>query len=233
MKDRFMFWKSFIIVAALLTTACSAFAQELETKRSFEGVLEVQVQNTERVQLYTFSLKNGRIRVEPSEVSDALQVIIVDHPAKKTYVLLSAREQYVEINHSTDAGRGQNGLQKSDQTDEIQGYSCDQFIIKSPQAEIEVWATKELGTAGTMLTTVNAQALETPPWQTELFAMGYFPMKVIVRDPSGYDAGKFEVNSVQKKSLGDFLFRIPRGYERVDKDVLEVKQAAPKKKRTR
>ena len=63
--------------------------------------------------------------------------------------------------------------------------------------------------------------------------MGYFPMKVIMRDVSGYDAGKFEVNTVQKKALGDHLFRIPMGYEKVEKDVLELKQAAPKKKRTR
>jgi hypothetical protein len=233
MKDRFMFWQTFLVIVSLLVAACGAIAQELETKRSFEGVLEVQVQNTERVQLYTFSVKNGRIRVEPSEVSDALQVIIVDHSAKKSYVLLPAREQYVEINYPADFGRGQNGLQKSDQTDEIQGYSYNQFIVKSDQAEIEVWATKELGMAGTMFTNVVAQALETPPWQAELFGMGYFPMKVIIRDPSGYDAGKFEVNSVTKKSLGDFLFRIPRGYEKVDKDVLEVKLAPPKKKRTR
>jgi hypothetical protein len=233
MKDRFIFWQTFLVIGSLLVAACNAVAQELETKKSFEGVLEVQVQNTERVQLYTFSVKNGRIRVEPAEVSDALQVIIVDHPAKKSYVLLPAREQYLEIKYPADVDRGQNGLQKSDQTDEIQGYACDQFLLKSDQAEIEVWATKELGTAGTMFTTVAVQALETPPWQAELFGMGYFPMKVIIRDPSGYDAGKFEVNSVQKKNLGDFLFRIPRGYEKVDKDMLEVKPAPSKKKRTR
>jgi hypothetical protein len=233
MKVRFLCWKTMFVIASLFLPTWAVIAQELETKKTFEGVLEVQVQNTERVQLYTFSVKNGRIRVEPADVSDAAQVILVDHPAKRTYVLLPAREQYIEIPAGADVGRGQTGLQKSESTDEIQGYTCDQFLLKSPQVEIEIWATKELGTAGTMFTNVTPAALETPPWQTELFSMGYFPMKVVMRDASGYDAGKFEVNSVQKKTLGEFLFRIPRGYEKVDKDVLEPKQATPKKKRTR
>jgi hypothetical protein len=233
MTARCICWKTAIVIATSLLTACAAFAQDLETKKSFEGVLEVQVQNTERVQLYTFSLKNGKIRVEPANVTDAAQLVLVDHPAKRTYVLLPAREQYIEITNVSEVGREQTGIQKTELTDEIQGYSCDQFLLKSSEAEVEIWATKEFGTAGTMLTTVTAQSLDAPTWQTELFNMGYFPMKVVMRDASGYDAGKFEVNTVQKKSLGDFLFRIPKGYEKVEKDVLEPKQAAPKKKRTR
>ena len=70
-------------------------------------------------------------------------------------------------------------------------------------------------------------------WEAELFSKGYFPLKVIIRDVSGYDAGKFEVNTVQKKSLGDYLFRIPMGYEKVERDVLLPQQAVPKKKRIR
>jgi hypothetical protein len=233
MKARFICWKTTIVIAALLLTACAAVAQDLETKKTFEGVLEVQAQNTERVQLYTYSVKNGRIRIEPADVSDAPQVILVDHPAKKTYVLLPAREQYIEIANAVDLGHEPTGLQKTGLTDEILGYKCDQLLIKSSDAEVEIWATKEFGTAGTMLTSINAQTSDTPAWEIELFGKGYFPMKVIMRDVSGYDAGKFEVNTVQKKALGDYLFRIPMGYEKVEKDVLVPQQAVPKKKRIR
>jgi hypothetical protein len=233
MTARVICRKKAIVIAALILSTCAAIAQDLETKRSFEGVLEVQVQNTERVQLFTYSVKNGRIRVEPADVTDAAQVILVDHPAKKTYVLLPAREQYVEIADASDVGHEPTGLQKTDLTDEILGYTCDQLLVKTNQAEVEIWATRELGTAGTMLTATVTQTFDTPAWETELFSRGYFPLKVVMRDVSGYDAGKFEVNTVQKKALGDFLFRIPMGYEKVERDVLIPKQAAPKKKRTR
>ena len=119
MTSLFRCWKTNVVIAALLITAGTAVAQDLETKKSFEGVLEVQVQNTERVQLYTFSLKNGRIRVEPSDVSDAAQVILIDHAAKRTYVLLPASEQYVEITNVGEVARGQTGLQKSELTDQV------------------------------------------------------------------------------------------------------------------
>jgi hypothetical protein len=233
MTARFICWKTAVVTAALFLATCAAFAQDLETKKSFEGVMEVQVQNTERVQLFTYSIKNGRIRVEPTDVSDAAQVVLVDHPAKKTYVLLPAREQYIEIANAAEIGHQPTGLQKTDLTDEILGYTCDQLMVKTTQAEVEIWATKEFGTAGTMLTSIAAQTSDTPAWESELFSKGYFPMKVIMRDVSGYDAGKFEVNLVQKKALGDYLFRIPMGYEKVEKDALAPQQAVPKKKRTR
>jgi hypothetical protein len=233
MTARFTCWKTSVVIAGLLLTASAAVAQDLETKKSFEGVLEVQAQNTERVQIYTYFVKNGRIRVEPANVADASQVILVDHQSKKTYVLLQAREEYIEIANAADVGREPTGLQKTDVTDEILGYTCDRFLVKSSQVEVELWATKELGMAGTMLTTIVAGTFDTPSWETELLSMGYFPMKVVIRDASGYEAGKFEVNTVQKKALGDYLFRVPKGYEKVEKNVLEPKQAAPKKKRTR
>ena len=233
MTARFICWKTIIFIAALLIAACAAVAQDLETKKSFEGVLEVQAQNTERVQIFTYSVKNGRIRIEPADVSDAAQVILVDHPAKKTYVLLPAREQYIEIANAVEAGHESTGLQKTELTDELLGYKCDQLLVKLSDAEVEIWATKEFGTSGTMLTTIGAKTFSTPAWETELFTKGYFPLKVIIRDVSGYDAGKFEVNTVQKKALGDYLFRIPMGYEKVEKDVLVPQQAVPKKKRIR
>jgi hypothetical protein len=224
--------KAALIVTALLLTTCVTIAQELETKKSFEGVMEVQVQNTERVQLFSFSLKNGRVRVEPADMADAAQVILVDHAARRTMVLLPAREQFVEIPMPAEGTREQSGIQKTDQTDELLGFACDQFMLKSAEQEIEIWATKALGTAGTFLTNATLQTIEIPSWQTELLSLGYFPMKAIERDASGYEAAKFEVNSVQKKALGDHLFRVPRGYEKVDRDVLTPKQPA-EKKRTR
>jgi hypothetical protein len=233
MTARFICWKTTLFIAALFLAACAAVAQDLETKKSFEGVLEVQAQNTERVQLFTYSVKNGRIRIEAADVSDAAQVLLVDHPAKKTYVLLPAREQYIEIANAVEVGHEPTGLQKTELTDQILGYKCDQLMVKLSDAEVEIWATKDFGTAGTMLTTLGAKTLDTPAWEIELFSKGYFPLKVIIRDVSGYDAGKFEVNTVQKKALGDYLFRIPMGYEKVEKDVLAPQQAVPKKKRIR
>jgi len=233
MTARFICWKTILVLAALFAAACASVAQDLETKKTFEGVLEVQAQNTERVQLYTYAVKNGRIRVEPADVSDDPQVILVDYPAKKTYVLLPAREQYFEIANAVEVGHEATGLQKTELTDEILGYKCDQLLVKLSNAEVEIWATKEFGTPGTMLTSIAAKTSDTPAWETELFSKGYFPLKVIIRDASGYDAGKFEVNTVQKKALGDYLFRIPMGYEKVEKDVLVPQQPVPKKKRTR
>ncbi len=56
-------------------------------------------------------------------------------------------------------------------------------------------------------------------------------MRFIARDATGEETGRFEVASVSKKSLSESLFRIPSGYEKIDPEALQPKQAAKKKKR--
>jgi hypothetical protein len=174
-------------------------------------------------------MKRGRLRIEGSEQGGG-NGILLDYGLKKSFVIVSGREQYVEFPIVYVPPKGAHAppkvnVQKTDSTDEIEGYQCDQFLATVDTLEFEIWATKDLGTAGSFLT---PQVWE---WMWKILDMGYFPMRFIARDATGEESARFEVTSVVKKSLSESLFHIPSGYEKIDPDALLSKQVQKKKKR--
>lgn len=237
MTFRIKLTRTISLFIALLLIALGAVAQEVETKKSFQGTVEVQFRNSDRVQILTYSVKNGKIRVEERDREDNSPIILVDHGMKRTYIILPAREEYIEVSNEQESSalkqsKVKADIQKTDATDEILNYPCDQFVVKLVDKEIEVWATKDLGTPGTFLNSVTTQSLDSAPWQRDVLGMGYFPLRVTERDSAGNELTQSEAVSVQKKALAESLFRVPPAYEKVGPDALQPKQA-PKKKRTR
>ena len=204
-------------------------AQEVIEKKSFEGVIGYQIRDITSIETMTLFVKRGRLRLEGTEQAGG-NAILTDYSLKKSYVIVSGREQYVEfpiiyVPPKSEAKPQRLNVQKTDSVDTIEGYNCDQFLVTIDSLEFEIWATKELSTAGSFL---SAQIAD---WMWKILDMGYFPMRFIVRDATGDEIRRFEVNSVAKKSLNESLFRIPSGYEKIDPETLQPKQAPKKKKR--
>lgn len=223
--------------SALLLFLAVATAQDVEGKKSFEGLLTVQTQDVERVQFFTYSIKDGKLRIEGADREDADPIVLVDYWVKKTFVILPGKEQFVQFPSAPDLpgakkSKVETEIQKTESTDEILNFSCDQFLVNVDQGQVEVWATKQLGIPGTFITTVTLKTLELTPWQSEILGMGYFPLKVIMRDSTGDEQNRFTVTAVQRKDLAESLFRVPSSYEMVNRDALQPKQP-PKKKKSR
>jgi hypothetical protein len=220
-----------IPVWVLFTVGLSflASAQELVEKKSFEGIVGYQIRDFQSIESFTLFMKRGRLRLEGTEQGGGNGVLL-DYGVKKSYIIISGREQYVELPVVYAPPKGNRAptkldVQKTDSTDEIEGYQCDQFLVNVDTLEYEIWATKDFGTAGTFLTP------QVSDWMWKILDMGYFPMRFVARDATGEESGRFEVTSVTKKSLTESLFRIPSGYERIDPEALKPQQAP--KKRTR
>jgi hypothetical protein len=213
----------------IIGTSALAFAQELVEKKSFEGVVGYQIRDNVSIETMTLFTKRGRLRLEGSEQIGGNSVL-VDYGVKKSYVIISGREQYVELPAVYAPPKGtpsvpRVNVQKTDSTEEIEGYGCDQFLVTIDSVEFEIWATKDFGTAGTFLST------QVYDWMWKILDMGYFPMRFIARDASGEESRRFEVTSVVKKPLIDSIFRIPSGYEKIEPEALQPKQPLKKKKR--
>ncbi|HTY35785.1 MAG TPA: DUF4412 domain-containing protein [Bacteroidota bacterium] len=203
--------------------------QEVIEKKSFEGVVGYQIRDLQSIEPMTLFMRHGRLRLEGSDQAGG-NAILTDFGLKKSFIIISGREQYVELPvvHTPEKAHSaatRLNVQKTDSVDEIEGYPCDQFLVTADSLEFEIWATKAMGTGGSFLT---AQLDE---WMWKLVDMGYFPMRFIVRDASGDESQRFEVTSVSKKSLPESLFHIPAGYEKIDADQLQAKIAPKKKKR--
>ena len=215
--------------ALFLSATFAMFAQEVVEKKTFEGVIGYQIRDMTSIETMTLFVKHGRLRLEGTEQSGG-NAILTDYSLKKCFIIISGREQYAElpiiyVPPKGEAAAQRLNVQKTDSVDTIEEYDCDQFLVTLDSLEFEIWATKGFNTAGSFL---SAQVAD---WMWKILDMGYFPMRFIVRDQSGDEIQRFEVNSVTKKSLNEYLFRIPSGYEKIDPDVLQPKQAPKKKKR--
>jgi hypothetical protein len=203
-------------------------AQEVIEKKTFEGLVEFEVRDFQSIQQYTLMMKGGRLRVQ-AEDQEGANAILIDYGIKKTFIVASGAEQYVELtpvlaSAKAPAGKPRFDFHKTDSTAEIQGYECDQFLISSDSIVLEVWATKAFGTAGTFLV---PQVTE---WEWKILEMGYFPMRFVASDASGEEISRFEAKDVQKKSFNESLFRVPSGYEKVSLESLQPKRVEKKKR---
>jgi hypothetical protein len=227
-------------LALSLVTGCGflavCFAQVGAGRPAFEGKIEFKVQTTVQVQYYNFLVKDERIRVETAEPDDDSPTILVDHAFKKIYILLPRNEQYVEIPNDLEASAGPHreptGLQRTGETEKISGYTCDQFLVKTEGGEVETWATKGLGTAGTFRTSIVDPLPGSSQWQNEILAQGYFPLVMIERDSEGDELARLEATSFEKQSLSESLFRVPSSYEEISINQLRAR-SAPKPGRNR
>jgi hypothetical protein len=221
-----------VVLGGVFLPAC--FAQFGAAPQAFEGKIEFKVQTIVQVQYYNFLVKDQRIRVDAEDPEEESPTIIIDHAFKKIFILLPRNEQYVELPDDIGASSGTHheatGLQKTDQREKISGYSCDQFLVKTEGGEIEIWATRGLGTAGTFRTSVTDPMPGAIQWQDEILGQGYFPLLVIERDSDGDEQARFEATSFQKESLLDSMFRVPASYEKVDMSVLRSRIGSKKGK---
>ena len=228
MKSQLLYFR---LCGLVLTLSCfaNARAQELAEKSSFEGVVSFESRDFQSIEPRTLFVKHGVLRIEGTEQAGG-NAFLIDYAKKKAFIVLSAREQYVELPAVILPAKGDTkqtrvNVQKTDSTLDILDFTCDEFLVTTDSLEFEIWATKGLGTAGTFL---NAQVNE---WQWKILEMGYFPLRVVVRDASGDESARLEATSVTKKAMSEALFRLPSGYEKVDQESIQSKPSVKKRKR--
>lgn len=230
MASRIRGWISGLVLGALLMPL-SASSQGLVEKQTFEGVLTYELKDFQSLQQMTVYVKNGRLRIMASN-QEMGNAIVQDYGLKKGFTIISGREQYIEWTivapaKTTAESEAAVEPQRTETIEDILDYQCEQFLYTWDEGEIEVWATKGLGTGGTFLL---PQLLG---WQWKIIELGYFPLRVIERNSSGNETSRFEVVSVEEKPLADSWFRIPKGYEKVGPEALEPQKPVTKKKRSR
>jgi len=225
-----------LLLGLFLFTALAG-AQDTGNRYPFEGVVHVRYQTIDEVQYVDLSVKRERIRVDAAMAEPGGTFFLIDYLAKKRYVILPYREEYLEfpatvVRENSRQLKVPVNFEKTDSTDEVAGYPCDQLLVKTKEGELEIWATSKLGTAGTLTTNLASMLAEQSPWEKEIIRFGYFPLKVILRDGSGDQRVMFEATAIEKKSQGESRFVIPSGYEKTTAEELTPK-TTPKKKKPR
>ncbi|GEM_PF-5136864 len=207
-----------IALFGLLSVALT-YGQGPSSQRPFEGVIEFKMQDVVEVVMYDLYVKGDRMMMQSHARNDVIPTFIWDYGAGKSITFVTATEKYIEKLHGsskqTDSEESPN-IEAMEEQETIAGLPSDLFIVQSDEAEMEVWATKVLGALESIgnpnRPTKNLR------WQQHLRNQGYTITRMVWKDAAGYETGRWEILKVTRKTVPESVFRIPRGFQKVENE---------------
>ncbi len=185
----------------------------------FEGEIEMSVTIAASMPItWKVESKGDKTRIEA-----IASTTITDTAAKKMWSLQPATHSYVETDLSSlaaasaaaKAGGPKVSVKKTGRTDKVAGYDCDVYTVDDPSGALSDaelclasgFSMLALGLGGPFSSFGSAASEE---W-SEILSHG-FPLRVVLRDPSGAPLVKMEATHIERRSVPDSEFEIPPGY---------------------
>ena len=195
------------------------------SQSTFEGKVVIETTNDGQTHTLNYYSKGDMARFDVnSERGNAN--IIFDKKNKKMLMVMPSMKMYMEFPMDMDLGdnesnatedKSKSDFVKTSETKTINGYKCEKWIIKEGDKTSEAWMTKDLG--GFVFFQSPMGHHQKQKWQEDIENSGYFPMLVVEKDSDGNETGRFEVKSVEKKSLDDSFFAVPAGYNQMKRPM--------------
>ena len=193
------------------------------SQSTFEGKVVIETTDNGETNTLNYYSKGDMARFDVNSARGEANVIF-DKKNKKMLMIMPSMKMYMEFPLDMELGgdylKGNDSDKKSNtdfvktgETKTINGYKCDKWVIKEDDKTSEAWMTKDLG--GFIFFQSPMGKSEKQKWQEDIENSGYFPMLVIEKDSDGNETGRFEVKSVEKKSLDDSFFAVPAGYNQM------------------
>jgi outer membrane lipoprotein-sorting protein len=185
--------------------------------QSFEGNITMKLTNEDGAQTLQYKIKGDKFRLD-TEHEGMQTSFVLDSPAKKMYVLMTAMQMYMEMNlEEAKPTPGEQDkkpvVNRTGKSETILGYKCEQILVLQGGAETELWATKGLGKFFQF--SLEGEGTGSA-WERELSSEDMFPLRIIEKDAKGKQVSKMEVTAVEKKSLSDALFKVPSNFSKMD-----------------
>lgn len=216
----------------------------------FEGIITYNLETergnvTDKKDNLTFHIKDQkvliRVKDESSDVSKGGAKVLIDLEREKYITLMEKDGEKVAMTFGLDefkemmqkvSEKKPESSQKedvqvevSDDTKEIDGYSCQKVVVQRGEHESEAWITQEINLNFHKLFPIFKT---TKRWKQ--YADAYDGFVMAVENSSNKERQQYSYTaSVKEKSLDSELFQIPADYKEMDmgKMMEQFKQANP------
>jgi hypothetical protein len=208
----------FLLASAMLVPAAVAAVP-------FEGRLTFKMDAARsKAQEMGYAIKGDKIRIEfPSQKE--MGGMIVDTSKQEMIMLMDSQRMYTVVpvpgpQGAPAAGGRQPKLEKTGETERIQGYTAEKYISTEGGTKTEFWLTEGLGTfaAFSNADPVGRAGVGGMPsgWERAIAGKPLFPLRVIGYDKAGKQSFRMEVTSINRQALPDGMFTPPIDYQRMD-----------------
>ena len=186
----------------------------------FQGKVTFEVTEGSQNQKLSYFVKGNKFLIEPADGKALGQgSMIYDGDKKTMIVIMNEQKMYMEmpIDPMNEMSKGETSgddyFIKTGNSQDVLGYSCDEFEFKEEENKGLALMTKELGA---FLFMEDPEGGENSQWQKEIMSEGYFPMLVKQENSSGELETVFKVVDLKKMNLEDKMFSAPPGYTKFD-----------------
>ncbi len=208
--------KIVIALSFLLFFTCSlSIAQD-----KFQGKVTFEVSDEGQNQQISYFVKGNKFLIQPESGEAAGQgSMIYDGDKKAMIIIMIEQKMYMEMpidatdEISKSESVGPDYFIKTGNSQNVMGYSCDEFEFKDEDRKGLALMTKELGS---FLFMDNPEGGGNSQWQKEIMSEGYFPMLVKEENSSGELETVFKVIDLELMKLDDKMFSAPLGYKKFD-----------------
>lgn len=233
MKSRFRVIMS-ILAAYMLSLSVPIMAQKTV---NFEGVVVFKKKGetagvTDSVSMRLY-IKGDKFMAE--DVNDVNQPrIVVDTKKKSIFMITDRSREYMQMpTPPAPPSVPARPPQRTGKTEQLAGHPCDQWIEKTGDTDMELWASSDIGKLSLPSGTMGVNLISSQNMATFLKNSNMFPFLFLERNKAGREITRLEVISVEKKALSDAVFEPPQGYNKmvVPSDVPEATGKGVKKKK--
>lgn len=175
-------------------------------------------------------VKEKKFRVDlpaaPGPMGPMKGFAVVDAPQMKAFVVTDVPEKMALVFDLNKAGEQLKGggrpsfagarepkeavkppkVTKTGKKDKVAGYECEDWEIQSDDSKVNVCVAQQ-GFSWLKIPLLGAPAEYA--WMGELMDGTHFPLRAVMFERDGKEAGRLEVTKIEKKALAANLFEIP------------------------
>lgn len=212
-----LFMKKMAAFALMVTLSSIAFASE-----PFQGTIKFTKTIGPVTANYVYYVKGDKVRVEEiGENGEVQGIMIVDTKANTVKALSPERQMYIDVPNKRPARDTEVYVQKTGNTQEINGYKCNEVKVtgKTDGREVTFWcADDQFDFFMPMLETLNRKDKLAVYFMNVPDLDGFFPMLGVEKKTDGMELSKLQVVDMNKTTLADNLFEIPEGYSKFERE---------------
>jgi hypothetical protein len=212
-----LFMKKMAAFALMVTLSSIAFASE-----PFQGTIKFTKTIGPVTANYVYYVKGDKVRVEEiGENGEVQGIMIVDTKANTVKALSPERQMYIDVPNKRPARDTEVYVQKTGNTQEINGYKCTEVKVtgKTDGREVTFWcADDQFDFFMPMLETLNRKDKLAVYFMNVPDLDGFFPMLGVEKKTDGMELSKLQVVDMNKTTLADNLFEIPEGYSKFERE---------------
>ena len=211
------------LIRSFFTLTCVLLGSTLFAAKAFEGHIKMEIRDGKDTMPLQYSVKGNHVRMD-IKAEDMTMTSLLDLEKKELITLMPGQNMYMvfpfqEAVEAATKNRNEPDIVKTNETEEILGYTCTKYISTEGRNTTEIWAAEGIGMFMGMNTGRGGPMGKQAPrsaWEEEMIRKGFFPMRVVSKNRSGKETSRMEVVALERQSLPDSYFAIPEGYQRFE-----------------